>query len=128
LDFPPGGQLHSDVTAERRADPIDLLHAEVRDKGTHDREIEWSAVVLRVLDRCTPPTPGKIGRHDSHPEFGESLRKKVKVATVAREPVRADHRSFGIFGSPCRVAHLRKAMRAQRHELPKRGLSGAPTG
>src|SRR6476646_1548459 len=114
-----GTRAPKSLSTKRCTDPIDLLHAEVRDKGTHDREIEWSAVVLRVLDRCTPPTPGKIGRHDSHPEFGESLRKKVKVATVAREPVRADHRSFGIFGSPCRVAHLRKAMRAQRHELPE---------
>ena len=90
-----------------------------------DREIERSAVVLGMLDRCTAPAPGKVGRDDSHPELGESLGEKIEVAAVAREPVHADHRSFGIFGSPCRVAHLREAMRAQGEELPEAGLSGA---
>ena len=97
--------------------------------GTHDREIERSAVVLRVLDRSLSPAPGKVGRHDSHPELGESLREEVEVAAVAREPVHADHRSLGIFGSPCRVAHLREAMRAQSHELPEaRGSAAPPRG
>ena len=93
------------------------LHAEVRDEGPANREIERSSVVLGMVDGCTAAASGKVGRHDSCAALGQPLGKKIKVAAVARQSVHADYRSLGIVGSPCRIAHLREAVRAQGEEL-----------
>src|SRR4029453_2576846 len=96
-------------------------NAKVGDERPRYCEVEWSAVVLGVRDGSTAPAPGKIRRHHSHPKGREALSEKIEVTAVAREAVHADHRSFGFVGSPCRVAHLRKAVRPQGDELPESG-------
>ena len=120
------GQLHSDMAAEGGAHPIDFLHAEVRDERARDCKIERGAIVFGPRHRRTAPAPRKVGRNHPHRQCSEPLGEKVEVAAVARKPVHADHGSLGILESPCRVAHLREAMRAQSDEPPKPGTQRRP--
>ena len=108
-----GRKQHSQQASHGGTDPLDLLHAEVRDQRVDVGEELPEVIGQRRREPIALAAPGHVDADDAR-VCGERAGDEVEVARVAAITVRADDDTRGVVPSPLGVMKRVEPGRPQR--------------